>query len=194
MRVSPLGSLPGSLLSEDAGKIKTKQKNIYLYPKQQHTDLGKNTWALPVSICGDAAQSFWWSNPNPTIQGSSKPNQPNPSTHTGRVMPLWKMSNCPSNLPLALVFCTPSPSMMSFSIAFSYKGALGDVGLSNPEPTFQNTLHFEKPLFVSQRNKGVCIIKPLSPHKLKVSHTVKNQIQLYFPAWVRLHAHSFWGR
>lgn len=80
-------------------------------------------------------------------------------------MSLWKMTGTiPQTLPLALMFCTPSPSIMSFCTAFPYKGALGDVGVSNPEPTFQNnSLHFEKPIFVSQRNKEVRIIKPLSP-------------------------------
>lgn len=79
-------------------------------------------------------------------------------------MSFWKMTGAaPQTLPLALMFCTSSLSMMSFCTAFSYKGALGDAGVSNPEPTFQNMLHFEKPLFVSQRNKGLCIIKPLSP-------------------------------
>lgn len=78
-------------------------------------------------------------------------------------MSLWNTTGTtPQTLSPALVFCTPSPSMMSFCAAFSHKGALGDGGVSNPEPTFQNILHFEKPLFVSQRNKGVCTTKPLS--------------------------------
>lgn len=161
-----LGFLPGSLLSEDAGKIKRKQKYIYI--------LNNNIqiWGKVFQLCQrwsvqTQLKDFDKVTKTPQLKAQyhpSKPNQPNPSTHTGRAMSLWKMTGTvPQTLPLALMFCTPSPSIMSFCTAFPYKGALGDVGVSNPEPTFQNTLRFEKPIFVSQRNKEVRIIKSLSP-------------------------------
>lgn len=77
--------------------------------------------------------------------------------------PFIKTGAAPPTLLLPIMFCAPSPSIMSFCTNSSSTGALRDVGVSNPEPTFQNMLYFEKPIFVSQRNKRVCIIKPLSP-------------------------------
>jgi len=87
-----------------------------------------------------------------------KTNHPTPP-HISRGVPSQITSIAPQTLLLAIMFCTPSPSVMSF---FHTRVPSEMLGFQTQSQLSKTHCILKSPL-VSQRNKWVCIIKLLSP-------------------------------